>query len=118
MGMVMRRSFIRPYGHWDPHVSITPAGYPLHNGALVLGGPAGPVSRGGTDLTYNGMDPSDPRTWVRPYNPQPGMVALMNFDPFLSERKYESSTGTSLAKQARPQRRALDRKSIWRRRAR
>jgi hypothetical protein len=32
------------------------------------------------------MDPSDPTTWVRPYNPQPGMVAQLNFDPFREAR--------------------------------
>jgi hypothetical protein len=26
------------------------------------------------------MDPSDPVTWVRPYNPQPGMIGYLNFD--------------------------------------
>jgi hypothetical protein len=26
------------------------------------------------------MDPSDPLTYVRPWNPQPGMIAYLNFD--------------------------------------
>jgi hypothetical protein len=26
------------------------------------------------------MDPSDPTSYVRPYNPQPGMIALLNYD--------------------------------------
>jgi hypothetical protein len=26
------------------------------------------------------MDPSDPVTWVRQYNPQPGMIGYLNFD--------------------------------------
>lgn len=29
---------------------------------------------------YKGMDPSDPLTYVRAWNPQPGMIALLNFD--------------------------------------
>ena len=29
---------------------------------------------------YKGMDPSDPLTYVRPWNPQPGMIAQLNFD--------------------------------------
>lgn len=29
---------------------------------------------------YKGMDPSDPSTWVRPWNPQQGMIALLNYD--------------------------------------
>jgi hypothetical protein len=31
-------------------------------------------------LPYAGMDPSDPGTWVRPWNPQSGMVARLNYD--------------------------------------
>lgn len=47
----------------------------------ALYGPAGLVGPvGATDHPYCGMDPSDPVTWVRPYNPQPGMVARFNFD--------------------------------------
>jgi hypothetical protein len=38
-----------------------------------------PVSIPG-QLPYAGMDPSDPATWVRPWNPQYGMVARLNFD--------------------------------------
>jgi hypothetical protein len=26
------------------------------------------------------MDPSNPATWVRPWNPQPGMIGRLNFD--------------------------------------
>lgn len=29
---------------------------------------------------FAGMDPSDPSTFVRPWNPQPGMIAYLNFD--------------------------------------
>jgi hypothetical protein len=29
---------------------------------------------------YKGMDPSNPATFVRPWNPQPGMIAFLNFD--------------------------------------
>lgn len=29
---------------------------------------------------FMGMDPSDPLTYVRAWNPQPGMVARLNFD--------------------------------------
>src|ERR1700724_1549379 len=105
----MRRSYTRHYGYWDPHVCGTPYGPGLHRGALVLGGPAGPVSRGDSDLTYNGMDPSDPRTWVRPYNPQPGMAALFNFDPFLNGEPSHFTTGAGLTENARPRRNAVDR---------
>lgn len=60
-------------GHW-PH---SPAGRPTGGGALVMiplpvAGPGG--------LSYNGMDPSDPASYVRPWNPQPGMIGYLNFD--------------------------------------
>jgi hypothetical protein len=107
MGQVMARSFSRRYGHWDPLVSGTPYGAGLHLGALGL---AGPVSMAGNDRTYNGMDPSDPQTWVRPYNPQPGMCAQFNFDPFLNGAEPQFSTATGLASTARPKRSAIDKR--------
>ena len=71
---------------YHPHVHVTPGGdgcvrqgwtVPL----MQMYGPAGLVGPvGSTDHPYVGMDPSDPVTWVRAYNPQPGMVAYLNFD--------------------------------------
>lgn len=29
---------------------------------------------------FAGMDPSEPSTYVRPWNPQPGMISYLNFD--------------------------------------
>lgn len=29
---------------------------------------------------FAGMDPSDRSTWIRPWNPQPGMIARLNYD--------------------------------------
>ena len=40
---------------------------------------------------YNGMDPSDPATWPRPYDPQPGMIAQLNFDG--AARQAQTPTG-------------------------
>jgi len=40
--------------------------------------PQGPI--GPNQMPFCGMDPSDPRTYVRPWNPQPGMIARLNFD--------------------------------------
>jgi hypothetical protein len=46
-----------------------------------LYGPAGLVGpAGSTDHPFCGMDPSDPVTYVRPYRPAAGMIALLNFD--------------------------------------
>lgn len=49
---------------------------PCAGGALVM--TPLPVGMGGQP--YNGMDPSAPVSWVRPWNPAPGMVAYLNFD--------------------------------------
>jgi len=108
VGVVMQRAFMRRGGYWS-HCGVHRAtwqSYPF-GGALGL---AGPVSRANGDLTYNGMDPSDPRTWVRPYNPQPGMCALFNFDPFLNGAEPQFNTATGLASNARPRRNAVDRR--------
>lgn len=81
---VMRRPFTRRHPTHHPVIAAVPWA-PLHRGGsvqLAMGsGPAGPVGPVGlTDHPYVGMDPSDPVTWVRPYNPQPGMIAQLNFD--------------------------------------
>jgi hypothetical protein len=49
---------------------------PLPGGAMVLA----PLPVGADGQPYLGMDPSAPATWVRPWNPQPGMIARLNFD--------------------------------------
>ena len=40
--------------------------------------PQGPI--GPNSMPWCGMDPSDPLTYVRPWNPQPGMIGRLNFD--------------------------------------
>jgi hypothetical protein len=54
------------------------SGRPGTGGAPKVTAPL-PVSIPG-QLPYAGMDPSDPATWVRPYNPQPGMISRLNYD--------------------------------------
>lgn len=77
-----RRPFTRGYHCYHQLVEITP-GFP---GRPVAGRAAGttfvpPVAIPGTPGTpFCGMDPSDPATYTRPWNPQPGMVARLNFD--------------------------------------
>ena len=74
----------RTYGRWDPLAWIDGGGTIARGGAVPLAamyGPSGLVGPvGSTDHPYVGMDPSDPVTWVRPYNPQPGMIGYLNFD--------------------------------------
>jgi hypothetical protein len=82
---VMRRPYVRRHARWHPHVSAT-AGQPVRGpGGFVIFDP-GSAGAGdlpnlpGSDLWFNGMDPSNPATWVRPYNPQPGMISYLNLD--------------------------------------
>lgn len=72
----------RTIGGWGIHqhqtVGITPGfpGRPVDAQApemrLSVANMSGPQ--------YQGMDPSDPATYVRPWNPQPGMIDYLNFD--------------------------------------
>jgi hypothetical protein len=72
----------RPIGGWGihqhPNVGVTPGfpGRPVDiRGAAVrqsVANMSGPL--------YQGMDPSNPATFVRPWNPAPGMIAYLNFD--------------------------------------
>jgi hypothetical protein len=67
-------AYPHPYGRNHP---VT--GRPGSGGAPVVTGPL-PVTIPGTDTPFAGMDPSNPATWTRPWNPQPGMIARLNFD--------------------------------------
>lgn len=57
-----------------------PGGGLMGGGAVTLTtrGPAGSAV-GNTGYGYLGMDPSDPTTWPRPFNPAPGMIAYLNY---------------------------------------
>jgi hypothetical protein len=72
------------YDRWHPHAqgqTVGPRGGTGGAVAMVqLGQPAGVVSQPGSDHPFQGMDPSDPATYVRPYRPAPGMIAYLNFD--------------------------------------
>jgi hypothetical protein len=79
----MTRPLPQRYHRWHNHAHGSPIGF-LRGGAPAFtrpGGPAGPVGPVGTsDRPYVGMDPTDRASWVRPWNPQPGMIAWLNFD--------------------------------------
>jgi len=71
----------RPLGRgWHethPLTWITTGFRPCSDGALVMAPlPAGTAA----GQPFLGMDPSAPSTYVRPWNPQPGMIAFLNFD--------------------------------------
>jgi hypothetical protein len=72
------RPFPATYSQSHPHVTVAAAfrTRPGAGGALVMA----PLPVGLNGQPYLGMDPSAPATWVRPYNPQPGMIARLNFD--------------------------------------
>ena len=72
------RDFPATYSSVHPMADVTPAfpGRPCSGGALTMY----PLPVGVNGQPYNGMDPSDPVSWVRPWNPQPGMIAQLNFD--------------------------------------
>ena len=57
---------------------------PLPGGTPVMC----PLPVGQNGEPWLGMDPSAPQTWVRPWNPQPGMISYLNFDG----AKYQADT--------------------------
>jgi hypothetical protein len=94
MAIAIRRPLRRtwPIGHAAPWIVPTSGLRQILGGGLTMaplgcGGPAGPVGPfPGTDRGYQGMDPSDPATYVRPYRPQPGMIAYLNYDGAMPNR--------------------------------
>jgi hypothetical protein len=52
---------------------------------------------------FKGMDPSNPATYSRPWNPQPGMIAYLNFDG----AAMQASTPTQLQRGPQSRRQPL-----------
>jgi hypothetical protein len=96
--MLTRRIVNHQYGQQDGapppfHVHMAERQQPapggrgrLYGAGGLLGGAVTLTSRGFTGMRvgnsgygYLGMDPSDPTTWPRPFNPQPGMIGWLNF---------------------------------------
>lgn len=77
--MITMRRPVRGWGlHNHPPVAITPGfpGRPCN--AYSAPGPSMDTTMSGP--AYKGMDPSDPLTYTRPWNPVAGMIAFLNFD--------------------------------------
>jgi hypothetical protein len=69
-------------------------GWGIHNHGVIhvtpgcpdrpVNGYSAPIMAGNpTNMSgplFKGMDPSDPATYIRPWNPAPGMIAQLNFD--------------------------------------
>jgi hypothetical protein len=72
----------RPISGWGLHnhqnISITPGapGRPANSYSAAMSLSVANMS----GPSFKGMDPSNPATYVRPWNPAPGMIALLNFD--------------------------------------
>lgn len=86
----MTRGFPRTYTagpHQDAHVTEGASTRPATTRTPYL---TRPMSAGMSGPVFKGMDPSDPATYVRAWNPAPGMIARLNFDG----AKYQGETPT------------------------
>lgn len=68
-GRTVSRGGYLYYGGCGTHRPLPGGAPPVTGMAYTQAGPA-----------FKGMDASDPMTYTRPWNPQPGMVAQLNFD--------------------------------------
>lgn len=92
--------FDYPWSDWHPGaVQIRPG-----CGRVSQPGMA-PVPYNMSGPSYKGMDPSDPLTYSRPWNPQPGMVARLNFDG----AQMQGRTPTQLQRGSQARRRGIRR---------
>lgn len=94
--MRITRPMERGYGHRHPHVRVTGLGELTRPGGTVA---LAPLSATDAGPVFKGMDPSDPSTWVRQWNPQPGMIAYLNFDG--ARMQARTPTGLQLGSQRR-----------------
>jgi len=76
------KTFTRGIDGWGKHnhtpIAITPGcpGRPVNSFGVTMA--PNPTNMSGPE--YKGMDPSNPVTFVRQWNPAPGMIAYLNFD--------------------------------------
>ena len=77
----LTRPFRRTWSETHPLVTVSDE-HPVRpgNGMAPLMAPWFRPQEAGSGLVFAGMDPSDPSTYVRTWNPQPGMVGRLNFD--------------------------------------
>jgi hypothetical protein len=91
---LIRRPLVPMYGDESPVHRLTPGHHP---GTRPGSGGAAAVTRlpvaAADGQPFAGMDPSNPVTWVRPWNPQPGMIAYLNFDG--AKQQAYTPTGTT-----------------------
>lgn len=99
---ILRRPVHDGYGrHSHPVIHIVPGfpGRPCHGYTADMGGsPAATMS----GPMYQGMDPSNPVTYVRNWAPCPGMISYLNFDG--AQLQARTPTQLQRGSQARPRR--------------
>ena len=90
----------RPIDGWGrhnhPNISITPGcpDRPVNSYSAQMASLPYTMSGPG----FKGMDPSNPVSWVRPWNPAPGMIAYLNFDG--ARQQGSTPTGTQRGPQS------------------
>lgn len=86
---------------------------PLPGGALALA-PLPVLGPGGRP--FAGMDPSDPVTFTRPWNPAPGMIGYLNFDGAQAQAQTDMGGvwGAPAAQHAQAGARPKRRPRLWR----
>lgn len=74
----------RPLYGWGIHnhqtVTITGGFPPGQRACTAYSATITPMDHTISGPAFKGMDPSDPLTYRRAWNPQPGMIAFLNFD--------------------------------------
>jgi len=97
--MIIMRRPISGWGkHSHPVIHITPGfpGRPVNSHSAPY---REPYNIDGPQ--FKGMDPSDPATYVRPWAPQPGMIAYLNFDGAQLQERTPTG-GNQRGRQSRP----------------
>jgi hypothetical protein len=96
------RTMTRTFDGWGIHnhtpICVTPGapGRPVNSFGVIMA--PNPTNMSGPE--FKGMDPSNPATFVREWNPAPGMIGYLNFDG----ASMQGTTPTQLHRgpQARP----------------
>ena len=98
--MITMRRPLYGYGkHSHPVIHITP-GFPARP-CNSYSAPLSDLPYNMSGPLYNGMDPSDPATYTRPWAPQPGMISYLNFDGAAMQARTPTG-GNQRGRQERP----------------
>jgi|HubBroStandDraft_1064217.scaffolds.fasta_scaffold1519717_1 hypothetical protein len=96
------KTMTRPINGWGKHnhtpIHITPGAADRPVNAHSVRMAQLPFNMSGPQ--FKGMDPSNPATYVRPWNPAPGMIEYLNFDGAAMQGR--TPTQVQRGPQARP----------------